>query len=297
MEFILKSAEINLPQSIANLKELKDELSPKLEKYNNLVVTADSIKEAKADKAALNKLKTAIEDQRKAIKKQYLEPYMILETQCKEVVALIDAPIQAIDKQIKVFDEMDENNKYSELESYFTSLNAPEWIKLDEVINPKWRNKTAKLDTLKQEIKTAVETFRADFDRLGSIYGAEPYFLSIAEHYKKIKDFSKTAVYAAELKTAHEREKQEKLKAQMLAAAAETKAEITQSVQNASEPSQPVMNDSIPVQQPTAEKAATASATGEKMYKGKFEVEGTADQIKALGQFMKANNIKFVILK
>ena len=70
MELVLKSAEINLPQSIANLEALKAELTPKLEYYNTLVVTADSIKEAKADRAALNKLKTAIDEQRKEIKRR-----------------------------------------------------------------------------------------------------------------------------------------------------------------------------------------------------------------------------------
>ena len=64
MELILKSAELNLPQSIANLEQLKAELEPRLEKYNSLVVTEDSIKAAKEDKAALNKLKKAIEEQR-----------------------------------------------------------------------------------------------------------------------------------------------------------------------------------------------------------------------------------------
>ena len=57
MELILANADLNLPQSIANLEQLKEELVPRLEKYNNLVVTEDSIKDAKADKANLNKLK------------------------------------------------------------------------------------------------------------------------------------------------------------------------------------------------------------------------------------------------
>ena len=60
MELIFKTAEVNLPLSIANLEQLKADLLPRLEKYKNLVVTEDSIKAAKYDKAALNKLKKAI---------------------------------------------------------------------------------------------------------------------------------------------------------------------------------------------------------------------------------------------
>ena len=77
MELVLKSVSVDLPQEIENLEQLKAELTPRLEKYNNLVVTEDSIKAAKDDKANLNKLRKAIEEQRISIKKQYLEPYKI----------------------------------------------------------------------------------------------------------------------------------------------------------------------------------------------------------------------------
>ena len=52
-----------------NSEELKSELIPKLEFYKNLVVTEDSIKDAKSDRAKLNKLKSAFEDKRKEMKK------------------------------------------------------------------------------------------------------------------------------------------------------------------------------------------------------------------------------------
>ena len=297
MELLLKSAEINLPQSIANLEALKAELQPKLEKYNNLVVTADSIKEAKADKAALNKLRSAIEDQRKAIKKQYLEPYNVLETQCKEVVGLIDAPIQAIDKQIKVFDEMDENKKYSEINEAFLKMDPPDWIQLENILNPKWRNKTLKTDTLITEIKAAVKELVDGLNKITEMYANEPYLLSITQFFKEHKDFSKTAVYAAQMRTAYEKERQEKLKAQMLAAAAE--AEQQNTLLNASEQPATVSNDVTPVQDTEAEKTPleTASDSTQKVYKGKFEVETTGEKLKALAAYMKANDILYKVIK
>ena len=296
LELLLQSAEINLPQSIANLETLKAELQPKLEKYNNLVVTADSIKEAKADKAALNKLKAAIEDQRKAIKKQYLEPYNVLESQCKEVVALIDAPITAIDKQIKVFDEIEENEKYTELNEAFVNLDAPDWITLDSVLNPKWRNKTMKTDTLITEIKGTVKELVEGLEKISEMYANEPYLLSVTEFFRVHKDFSKTAVYAAQMRTAYEREKQEKLKAQMLAAAAE--AEQNKRL-NASEQPATVTIDSIPVQDTEREKTPleTASDSTQKVYKGKFEVETTGVKLKALAAYMKEQGIKYAVIK
>lgn len=291
MELILKSSEINLPQEIENLAALKAELTPKLEKYNNLVVTADSIKAAKADKAALNKLRAAIEDQRKAIKRQYLEPYNILESQCKEVVALIDAPIQAIDKQIKAFDEIEEQEKYTELQEAFVNLDPPDWIELADVLNPKWKNKTAKTDALISEIEQAVKELTSGLEKVKATYGEEPFLLSVLEFYKEHKDFSKTAVYAAQLNTAYKREQEAKLKAQKLA----EEAAQRESFQNEPQQPAPVSNESIQAEPQKGQE--TQSEKPQKLFKGKFEVEGTAEQIKALGQYMKANNIKFTIIK
>ena len=58
-----------------NYEELKAELSQKLEQYKGLVYTEDQIKEAKADRAKLNALATAIDGKRKELKKQCLQPY------------------------------------------------------------------------------------------------------------------------------------------------------------------------------------------------------------------------------
>lgn len=286
MELVLKSAEINLPQEIENLAALKAELTPKLDYYNSLVVTADSIKAAKADKAALNKLKTAIEDQRKAIKKQYLEPYTVLETQCKEVVALIDAPISAIDKQIKVFEEQDEQNKYNELSDAFEKLGPPEWIKIEDVLNPKWKNKTLKTDALITELTAAVKELVDGIAKINEMYKDEPYLLSITEFFKEHKDFSKTAVYAAQMNTAYKKEQAAK-------AAAEAAAQNT--LQNAPQAAPTVSNESILPEEQTQQE--TQPEQPQKLFKGKFEVEGTKEQIIALGNYMKANGIKFTTIK
>ena len=286
MELVLKSAEINLPKEIDNLEALKAELIPKLEKYNNLVVTADSIKEAKADRAALNKLKLAIDDQRKEIKRQYLEPYNVLETQCKEVLALIDAPINAIDKQIKAFDNIEEQEKFSNIQAAFTALAAPDWVTLDDVVNPKWKNKTLKTESIISELTAKVKELVDGLEKIAEMYKSEPYLLSITEFFKQHKDFSKTAVYAAQMNTAYKKEQAAK-------AAAEAAAQNT--LQNAPQDAPTVSNESILPEEQTQQE--TQPKQPQPIYKGKFEVEATKEQLQALGNFMKANNIKFKTIK
>ena len=293
MELQLKTAEINLPQEIANLEALKAELAPKLEYYNNLVVTPDSIKAAKNDKANLNKLRTAIEDQRKAAKRQYLEPYNILEAQCKEVTALIDAPIEAIDKQLKVFDEIEKNEKFTELNAAFAEFNAPDWIDINDVLNPKWENKTQKVDALKTEMKANIDKLLTDYAQLEKLYENFPHLLAILDKFKNEKDFSQTMVYAKKLEYEYNREQE--LKAKLLKAAEEEKTRLAQNAQNAQEEPLSVSNVVTPEPEHTA--APVESEQPQKMIKGRFEVEGTREQIKALAAFLISNNIKYTIIK
>ena len=280
MELQLKTAAINLPQEIANLEALKAELAPKLEQYNSLVVTEDSIKAAKADKANLNKLRTAIEDQRKAAKKQYLEPYTILEAQCKEVVALIDAPIGAIDKQLKAFDEKEKAEKYNELEAFFSTVQRETFIELQDVLNPKWANKTEKVDSLKAEIEAACQKFHDEYEQLNKLYENFPHKLAIIDKFKSTKDFSQTMVYAKNLEFEYEKEQKEQAEKE-----------------NAQNAPQAPTTDSNVITLPEEQRDTVAqSEQSQKLIKGRFEVVGTAPQIIALGQYMKANFIRYRIV-
>lgn len=282
MELQLKTAAINLPQEIANLEALKAELAPKLEQYSSLVVTEDSIKAAKADKANLNKLRTAIEDQRKAAKKQYLEPYTILEAQCKEVVALIDAPIGAIDKQLKAFDEKEKAEKYNELEAFFSTVQRETFIELQDVLNPKWANKTEKVDSLKAEIEAACQKFHDEYEQLNKLYENFPHKLAIIDKFKSTKDFSQTMVYAKNLEFEYEKEQRQKEQAN------------EKNAQNSSEAASPENNTTI---LPEEQRDTVAqSEQSQKLIKGKFEVVGTAPQIVALGKYMQANFIRYRIV-
>lgn len=277
LELILQSAELNLPQTIANLEALKTELAPRLEKYNNLVVTEDSIKAAKADKSDLNRLKKTIDEQRKQIKKAYLEPYQILENQCKEVIALIDAPIQAIDKQLKAFDEAEKEEKLAKLKAAFIKLTPPVWCKFEKILPQKWANKTESIDKIKAEMQAEVLKIKAEFAEIQSLYRDKPYLIAVLNAYQKTMSRSDTLAYAATLDRQCEQKQAEQAQ----------KAPENTSVSHASE--------SSTVTPATAENATEPQKNGnsEKTLTGLLEITGTATQFKALKDFMVANGIKF----
>ena len=68
MEFVMGNSLEALPKTIDfNFEELKTQLASSLELYTGLVVTEDGIKSAKEDRAKLNKLREALETDRKSV--------------------------------------------------------------------------------------------------------------------------------------------------------------------------------------------------------------------------------------
>lgn len=194
-----------------NFEELKSEIESSLVKYNNLVVTEDGIKDAKSDKAKLNKFITVIEDKRKELKKQCLEPYDGFEKKCKELVSLVKAPIDKIDTQIKEFEDIKKQKKYNELKSCFDNYigDMVDIIQLDKILNPKWGNATVKIDTLKAEIEDNIDRIKKELETLNTEYADKSYKSAVILEYCKEYNISKAFVYAAQLK--HEEEIQKKI--------------------------------------------------------------------------------------
>lgn len=70
-------------QILWNNEELKAAIAGKVKDYKTIAYTEDSLKDMKADRADLNKLKKAFEDERKRVKKICMEPYTKFEQQVK----------------------------------------------------------------------------------------------------------------------------------------------------------------------------------------------------------------------
>ena len=102
-----------------NFEELKKEVTEKANVYKSLVYTDENIKEAKADRAALNKFSKALNDGKKDVKKMMLEPYSVFEDQVKELIALVDEANANIDSQVKAYDQKKKEEKLIKVEEIY----------------------------------------------------------------------------------------------------------------------------------------------------------------------------------
>lgn len=290
-EIIMRTDTPELPAEIGNFEEVKAAITEALQQYDtDAVVDAATVKDAEKTRAHLRRVKEQVETYRKDAKAAYLEKFGKLEAQCKELSGLIEKPITAIDGKIKEYEEGENQKKYAEIEEYFGKLGAPGWIALADVLNPKWKNKTATLAKLRDEISEAVCKIEDDYEDLRRVYGESQLWTAISQRYIESKDKSQTLVYAAQL----ERQQAEEQKREAMRKQLEEQARA-QTVQNA------IYEQEVPqavTQQETAQTAAPAQETQtERLVSGSFRVTGTREQIKALAQFMKDTGIRYEVIK
>lgn len=263
----------DLPKVIDfNFEEQKSWLKERLEHYNNLVVTEDTIREGKADRAALNKLKEAIETRRKEYKKEWNAPLAAFETKVKELVALIDEPISAIDAQVKAFEEQRRQEKQLEINEAYAA-NVPESLQdiipLAAIQSDKWLNATTTMKAVLKEIEERVKRTEADMMVLDTV--EEEYKAAVRETYIRTLDIA----------AAMERKK-------ALQAAAEAFRQREEAEAN-NTPSQPEIAQETP-KEPEFEQVNTET---EVLHLLRLEFRLTQNQANALKQFLENSGIKY----
>lgn len=274
-----------MPKEIAfNFDELKTELTQQLDHYNRLVVTEDAIQEARDDRANLRKLKDAIETRRKEVKKECEKPYKAFEKQVKELTALIDAPVAAIDGQIKAFEDSQREAKRKEVEAAYAEIvpeNIRDIIPLSRILDQKWLNKTTTMKSVREALEDKAKRVNVD---MALIDGADPKYAA-AVRSKYIETLDVTAALNYQDKLAEDEARFQALqeaKAARAAQMAERQAQAPRVEEKQPEPAQE------PVREP-----APQAGPAEKMYSLRLEFHLTMNQANALKVFLSDNNIGY----
>lgn len=206
----LKINDYQLPAPIGfNYEELKQELTEKTAIYTNLVYTDEQIKEAKTDKASLNKLKKALNDERIRLEREYMQPFNDTKAKFNELIALIDEPVKAIDTQVKAYEEKQKQDKLDDITSFFNTTEHPEWVHISQIFNDKWLNASVSMKSVKDEINSKLEQIQND---IATLQNLPEFGFEATEVYKTTLDINKALNEGKKLseiakaKAAHEAE-------------------------------------------------------------------------------------------
>ena len=235
----LKVQPYHAPEQILfNYEELKEMLLQKAEHYAAIVYTEDQVKDAKADRANLNRLKKALNDERLKREKEYMESFNVFKAQINEIIGIIDMPCAVIDTQIKAFEEQSKEEKMKEIHDYFITCIFPEGFEVDFalIFDEKWLNASTSMRSIQEAICTKLGKIVSVLDVVRSL----PHYAYEAEQtYKQSLDLAKAVSEAHRLQAMAEQ------KAAWEAEQAKRKAEESAETIKPSEPTAP---------EPTSEK-------------------------------------------
>lgn len=273
------------PQISFNFEEIRAELAQKLQVYQNMVVTESGVKEAKADRANLNKFKAALADSRKSVKSQWNQPLSDFEDKMKELEQMVDAPIRTIDRQVKAFEEIKKQEKRQNIESFFEDNvgDLEEFLPIEKIWNERWLNVTYSMEEIKREI---LERMRKTHNDIQIILAMQlPCCDQMLSTYLETLDMSKA------MEEKHRYEQAQKAKEQI---AKPQKEEVPQSAPVIVE-SKDQTSDLIAVQQsmPENEKMEQQEEQTEKVKVLDFRVWVTPEQMQALKAFLLQNHIRY----
>jgi len=261
MEFKLISPQTFIQAIEFNYEDLQKWITEQVEKYQNLTYTDETIKSAKEDRAALNKFKERIDTARKDVKKRYLEPYNAFEDKVKKLLSLIEEPANAIDTQVKAYEEKKRAEKKEQIETYFKAVigDLSKFLTLEKIFNQKWLNATTTIKSVETEIDQIIQKVKFDLQTIKEL--KSEWELTLIDTYLNTLDISA----ALREKTRLEERKKE----------LEQQTEKTVQTELKTDQVSDQVSDQV------------------KIYERRFWVKGTANQLRALGQYMKNNGIEY----
>lgn len=176
---------------VTNIEVIKKHIAAGLEEYKHMVFTEETKKEAKATVADLRKLKKEVNARKIEVKKRYMAPYEDFETQAKELMSLIDEPIDYIDGQIKEFEQKRIEERKALITDTYDGImqeheDVKEYLPLSRIYNSKWENATTSMKAINEEIMERVEHTEKDLAMIRSM-GSEFEDKGIAAYARSVE--------------------------------------------------------------------------------------------------------------
>lgn len=146
---------------LENLEELTMAVKAEAERFRGLIVTGDTYRDAKSARAELNKYIKELNDARIKAENSYMEPFNLLKSQIKDLMAILEEPKNDIDAGIKEVEEAEKEAKRAHVAQLVEEHGQGypiEW-------KASWLNKTAKdaviIDDIKDLVRQAKEAEKA----------------------------------------------------------------------------------------------------------------------------------------
>lgn len=174
-ELTVRVEHPELPAIRWNEAEVQQNLTEMLAAYTGRVYTPDTIKDAKADRAAVNKLDKQLSDAARSAKAFYMKPLEEFLQSTKQMQTRCKAVSGAIDQQVKAVEEAERQDKADAMRAVYADCigELREMIPFDRLLVPQWLNKTYDLAKASRELRKSVETRREELRLIRETCGVD----------------------------------------------------------------------------------------------------------------------------
>lgn len=238
----LRIVPYQIPEKIEfNYEEIIQEMEPTVNEKASIYYSDEDIPVAKKDRAKFNTFKKAINDERIRMKKEYMKPFEEFEVKAKDINALADKAVIAIDKQIKEYEDNQRREKLDKIKALWTQMAVPEGLTMEKVYEERMLNTSFSMKKVETCFELAIGKFNRDMATLAALpefgFEAQQVYIStfdinkaLAEGQRMAQIQRQKAEYEAE-QARRKAEEEAKKVAEQVPAEVVTAEEIAQSKQ------------------------------------------------------------------
>lgn len=151
---------------IRNYDALLEQTQAVADKYQHLVITETTLPEAKRSRAELRKFRTAIDDKRKEVRREFTKPYNDFKDRVDGLTAIIDLAIAPIDQGVKDLEERQRQERAEAVRQEIKTITesrglAPEDIQYDQ----HWKNKSLSSIERTRQIAAAADFVKSQKEK------------------------------------------------------------------------------------------------------------------------------------
>lgn len=213
--------EKTLGSLVTNARDIKSFVENKIKEYSVDDYQGDA-KQAAKDKAELNAAAKTLNDRRIALEKEWNMPFQEFKDIITETTNMIKTASGKLDAIVKAKECEEKELKRNEITELWNAKNF-NLVSLDRVFNPKWLNKTYKIETVAADIDLIINGITKDLEALEN-FGEDTAILK--DLYLSTLNLQTTLNKGAELKA--NRERLAALEAEKKAAEAQKQTETNQ---------------------------------------------------------------------
>lgn len=174
----------------SNYEKIMNEAVDFLADIKTVSVSTDNISQSKKGVAEIRKRFNLLEDERKAIKKAMLEPYLTFEIQVKEIGKVITEADNFVRNQIRALEEIERNDKKTSVEALFKvrieQYDFKDLFTFDDFLKPQHLNKTVSINKVEEELVDWLTAIENDLTAIQAL----PNSVEVLVEYKQTKSLS-----------------------------------------------------------------------------------------------------------